>query len=196
MKSKRIITLIICVLSLSLFVIIINAVSVSNDNTSLHDYSKDDEFSYDINKRYSNRQSIKNELDNLSDAFENFCDGKTDEECFENLKKYEYYKSVLNNYLTDFPKSDDDILLEKEEKLYYEFSLLDDKMTFISERYSNAKEKNELKSKYESIKSDYEKGLKIINSYEKGEISIDDALNSLGIKYTNTKDEDVSNNLN
>ena len=196
MKSKRIITLIICFLSLSLFVIVINAVSVSNGNTYFYDYSKDVEFSYDINKRYSNRQSIKNELDNLSDAFENFCDGKTDEECFENLKKYEYYKSVLNNYLTDFPKSDDDILLEKEEKLYYEFSLLDDKMTFISERYSNAKEKNELKSKYESIKSDYEKGLKIINSYEKGEISIDDALNSLGIKYTNTKDEDVSNNLN
>lgn len=159
-------------------------------------WAKDDEFSYDINKRYSNRQSIINELDNLSDAFEIFCDGKTDEECFENLKKYEYYKSVLNNYLTDFPKSDDDILLEKEEKLYYEFSLLDDKMTFISERYSNAKGKNELKSKYESIKSDFEKGLKIINSYEKGEISIDDALNLFGIKYTNTEDEYVSNNSN
>lgn len=101
-------------------------------------------------------------------------------------------EGIIYSYIIALPKTEEDILSEKEEALYFKLDCLDDNMVFTSKDYSKLRT-DELKNKYKAAKAEYEDGLKAVKSYENGEISIDEALKRLNVDYnTETAVSDVS----
>lgn len=136
------------------------------------------DFTYTLKDSYSSRLEIIREKDNLDKSFNEYSNGKSDEAVRKEREVVRSLQNKLTQELEKYPKGENEILLEKENALRSEIHLLG--FDFYGDPNFEINQENE-----RAVKKmvEFKKGLEIQKQYENGTITIDEALNTLGIKY-------------
>lgn len=192
MKAKKIIiTISLVLVSLTVFVIAISAtganLSETKETTESTTVDVNADFVYEFKDEYDSYLSAKEESVKLDNAFRKFCEGKPKEIVYEKEEdQYFVYHDELMKYIA-FTFTEEEIeTAEKEKVLYSRFTSFQENECWAELAYKAASnsEKGELKSKWQKEKAELKDAEKTLEAYEKGEISIDEALERLGANYT------------
>ncbi len=162
-------------------------VSVSvQENISAEDNTNSDttQFIYDLKKTYTSRDEIKQELDRLETAYYNFIVNKNIEARNAAEKKYDECEKILFEWLERFPPDDAEILKQKENLLNQKV-FFDKEDLFVAEKNLANDSPDIAKEKLEYAKKEYEHSCSVSKAYENGEITIEEALDKLGLTYEN-----------
>ena len=137
-------------------------------------------FVYELKEHYSSREEVEKEIELIQECYLMFKVGKDSDTCNKAKETYNDYMKTMEKWLEKFPPESAEILAEKER-------LLEHYVYFCKESVHNA-EKNvkglpqeELTEELQRAKDNYSKAKDVQNRYKNNEISIDEAIEKLGI---------------
>ncbi len=142
------------------------------------------QFTYVLKETYKSRNEIKQELDSLERAYYNFIVNKDTETKNAAEKKYIECEKILFEWLNRFSPDDEEILKEKEHLLDQKV-FFDKEDLFMVEKTFDKYPPDTAKEKLEYAKKEYEHSCSVSEAYKNGEITIDEALEKIGIAYEN-----------
>ncbi len=204
---KRLVIAIVLVFGISIFAIVLNnshnsdninkenngdAQNQTTEHKSADIYTDESgNFIYNLKETYTSRNEIKQERRNLQTAYYTFTAGKNDSEILNKATEY-YEKSdkILNEWLRQYPADEAEILFIKEYILEHAVSLQKDSVEHY-ERYRDDYSAEEAEEKIQFAKETYEFAHSVETAYKNGEISIDEAFETLGLVYEEHKYSDL-----
>lgn len=143
------------------------------------------EFIFTLKKEYTSREEILLEIEKLKEYYFDYCVNKTVEEIELADTSYKSLLKILNDHLNSFLPSDLEILTEKERMLKQYVFFKKEDLTFAKNSYKN-NPVSENSEKVKRAKNSYDNAEKILKKYEKKEITIDEALEKLGVQNSRT----------
>lgn len=154
-----------------------------NSSTSIPKENKE-VFSFDLKESFSSREEIFEEEERLRKAFTEYINDCYDDELRAKSKELLFeLGDKLDKELEKFPPSEAEILNKKEEKLDYEVNYLELSLSTLYAVWQDDPDNQEKKQYYLDEKENLAFAKKIQQQYLNGEITIDEALEKLEIKY-------------
>ncbi len=134
-----------------------------------------EKFEFNLKENYSSREEVLAEDKRLTDAYYAYEVGKSADEYKDDFEEYKSLQKVLGIELLKFPPSDEEILAQKEKRLNQRVWGYEEDIFYY--------EKNENKDEQvlNNIKTLYNQAVSVRDDYNSGKITIDKALEELGI---------------
>lgn len=134
-----------------------------------------EKFEFNLKENYSSREEVLAEDKRLTDAYYAYEVGKSADEYKDAFEEYKSLQKVLGIELLKFLPSDEEILAQKEKRLNQRVWGYEEDIFYY--------EKNENKDEQvlNNIKTLYNQAVSVRDDYNSGKITIDKALEELGI---------------
>ncbi len=143
------------------------------------------DFQYQLKENYSSREEILIEREKLENAYYEYGNNVSREDFEEAEVIYDQLDSQLFTLLNSYPPTENEILSEKEYMLNMHVSMCAEDIYFLKIRYSG-KPTDELLNRISDCEKKYNYALEIQGMYKSNQITIDKALEKLGVQNSLT----------
>lgn len=164
-----------------------NAVSDALQNTEkyqMYSNSSATKFEYELKSSYNSREEVLREIDDLNTCYKYFCDKKESSVVSKAKEARDGLMNILEEKIKAYPPSDEEILKSKTYVMEQRIDGLAMLVYTAEFDLNNRPDNEEYRQIYQTRKAEYEEAKGIEDKYKNGEITVDQALEQLGVSYT------------
>ncbi|HZK22229.1 MAG TPA: hypothetical protein VFC76_08155 [Oscillospiraceae bacterium] len=156
----------------------------NTEKYQMYSNSSATKFEYELKSSYNSREEVLREIDDLNTCYKYFCDKKESSVVSKAKETRDGLMNILEEKIKAYPPSDEEILKSKTYVMEQRIDGLAMLVYTAEFDLNNRPDNEEYRQIYQTRKAEYDEAKGIEDKYKNGEITVDQALERLGINYT------------